>query len=294
MDTLIPSEVFEQGGFGSDGKIVAGPSPPRKSVPLLARGAYRGGATLRSPKSSTAAMLGKRVAEKLRLEANAVKRKTQFALSDEAAEPAAMLAEDAREELPPGEGQLRLDMAAAAAPPASPDPPRPEEPAGPPRPAGLEERVRRLEDILADLQHTRTDIQETPSLPLPELPAPERPPLSPDDVQLPPPAGTPWLSPGLFPSPRWLPIEMLAEFRAMIRMYLDPRYRLTWQTRLLPALILVAMFLSWLTFAHLTLIGFLLDRIVFLVLAYALFKVLTREATRYRMTSPDIPSSMRL
>ena len=42
------------------------------------------------------------------------------------------------------------------------------------------------------------------------------------------------------------------------------------------------------------LIGFLLDRAIFLVLAYALFKVLTREATRYRMTSPDIPPSMRL
>lgn len=239
-------------------------------------------------------MLGKWVAEKLRVEANVVNRKTQFALSDAAAEPAAMLAEDAREEAPPGEGQLLLDTAAAATPTASPEPPPPEEPVGPPRPAGLEERVRRLEDILADLQHTRTDIQERPSLPPPELPAPERPPLSPDDVQLPPPPDTPWLSPGLFPSQRWLPIEMLAEFRAMIRMYIDPRYRLTWQTRLLPALILVAMFLSWLTFAHLTLIGFLLDRIVFLVLAYALFKVLTREATRYRMNSPDIPPSMRL
>ena len=65
-------------------------------------------------------------------------------------------------------------------------------------------------------------------------------------------------------------------------------YRLTWQTRLLPPLILFGMFLSWL------LLPSLVDRALMLVLAYVLFKVLTREATRYRMTSPDIPPSMRL
>ena len=41
-------------------------------------------------------------------------------------------------------------------------------------------------------------------------------------------------------------------------------------------------------------VGFLFDRVFFLVLAYMLFKVLIREATRYRMTSPDLPPSLRL
>jgi hypothetical protein len=200
-----------------------------------------------------------------------VAKKTQLALLSEAGEPEASPAENGRE-LPPGPVQ----------PPAPFPPPE------------LEERVRRLEDILAGMQHSSTAIQETPPQPPPEAPAPELPPVPPDAVQRTPPATPPWLSSGLFPSHRWLPFEMLAEFRAMIRMYLDPRYRLTWQTRLLPPVILFGMFLSWFLVSGIAVIGFLLDRALFLVLAYALFKVLTREATRYRMTSPDIPPSMRL
>jgi hypothetical protein len=210
-------------------------------------------------------MLGKWVGEQAAGARTAVAKKTQLALVGQAEEPEASPAENDRE-LPP-----------------VPSPP-PE----------LEERVRRLEDILAGMQHSPSGIQETPPQLPPEAPAPELPPVPPDAVPLPSPASPPWLSPGLFPSHRWLPFEMLAEFRAMIRMYLDPRYRLTWQTRLLPPVILFGMFLSWWLFTSIAVIGFLLDRAIFLVLAYALFKVLTREATRYRMTSPDIPPSMRL
>jgi hypothetical protein len=204
-----------------------------------------------------------------------VAKKTQFALPDQAAEPETSPVENGRE------------------PPPGPDQPPAEAPVQPP-PLGLEERVRRLEDILAGMQYGHTAIQETPPQLSPDAPPPELPPVPSDGVQLPPSAATPWLSPGMFPSQRWLPFEILAEFRAMIRMYLDPRYRLTWQTRLLPLLILLGMFLSWLLISGIAVIGFLLDRAIFLVLAYALFKVLTREATRYRMTSPDIPPSMRL
>src|SRR5205085_10915326 len=93
---------------------------------------------------------------------------------------------------------------------------------------------------------------------------------------------------------RWLPFELLSEMRAMLRMYLDPRYRLTWQTRVLPPVFLFGMFLSWLLISGIPVVGFLFDRILFLVLAYMLFKVLMREATRYRMTSPDLPPSLRL
>src|SRR5205085_1303763 len=84
---------------------------------------------------------------------------------------------------------------------------------------------------------------------------------------------------------RWLPFELLSEMRAMLRMYLDPRYRLTWQTRVLPAVFLFGMFLSWLLISGIPVVGFLFDRILFLVLAYMLFKVLMREATRHPM--PD-------
>src|SRR5207248_10819663 len=93
---------------------------------------------------------------------------------------------------------------------------------------------------------------------------------------------------------RWLPFELVAEMRVMARMYLDPRYRLTWQTRVLPPVFLFGMFLSWLLISGIPVVGFLFDRVFFLVLAYMLFKVLIREATRYRMTSPDLPPSLRL
>src|SRR5262249_53965215 len=93
---------------------------------------------------------------------------------------------------------------------------------------------------------------------------------------------------------RWLPFELLAEMRVMLRMYLDPRYRLTWQTRVLPPVFLLGMFLSWWIIGAIPVVGFLFDRALFLVLAYMLFKVLIREATRYRMISPDLPPTLRL
>lgn len=214
----------------------------------------------------------------------AVAKKTQLALPEQAAESLAS---------PPLPPEEREEGARPAENGREPSPGQEPPPATLP-PLGLEERVRRLEDILAGMHPTA--IREAPPPPATEAAgaaAADLPPASSDGVQLPPPASTPWLSPGMFPSHRWLPFEMMAEFRAMVRMYLDPRYRLTWQTRLVPPLILFGMFLSWWMFTAIPL-GFLFDRVVFLVLAYALFKLLTREATRYRMTSPDLPPSMRL
>ncbi len=161
----------------------------------------------------------------------------------------------------------------------------------------LEERVRRLEDIVAASQLFPNAIQPVGNEPAPNeqtsladflasaaqyLPAqPEGPPANPEA-----PAGE--------RTQRWLPFELLAEMRVMVRMYLDPRYRLTWQTRVLPSVVLFGMFLSWLLISGIPVVGFLFDRILFLVLSYILFKVLLREATRYRMTSPDLPPTLRL
>jgi hypothetical protein len=164
----------------------------------------------------------------------------------------------------------------------------------------LEDRVRRLEDVVATLQLSPHAIQAAPG----ELtPPPHDQPSLADFIasaaqHLPSqPESAPPADPGMPASERtqrWLPFELLAEMRVMVRMYLDPRYRLTWQTRVLPPLVLFGMFLSWLLISGIPVVGFLFDRVFFLVLAYMLFKVLIREATRYRMTSPDLPPSLRL
>src|SRR5215470_16069150 len=93
------------------------------------------------------AMLGKWVGGQAAGARTAVAKKTQLGLLSEAGEPEASPAENGRE-LPPGQVQ----------PPAPPPPPE------------LEERVRRLEDILAGMQHSPTAIQEAPPQP-PEAPA---------------------------------------------------------------------------------------------------------------------------
>jgi hypothetical protein len=94
----------------------------------------------------------------------------------------------------------------------------------------------------------------------------------------------------------WLLWEGLAEARAIWRMYLDPRYRLSWFARIVPAVLVCAILSSgfWNPLAHLFVVGGLLDKVVDLVLAFALFKVLGHEARRYRETAPDLPPSLRL
>lgn len=199
------------------------------------------------------------------------KRKTQLAPPDEGWEPGDPRAEEAPESVPRNGAPASPDAAPILAQGTSVERSLVQT---------LEDRIRRLEDVLAAL-HTQTAIQEPPSS---SGAAAIEHPLPAFETALPP-ANWP---PAAFPSQRWLPFEMLAEIRAMIRMYFDPRYRLTWQTRLLPPLILLGMFLSY------WILPFLIDRPVFLALAYVLFKVLTREATRYRITSPDLPPSLRL
>jgi hypothetical protein len=100
----------------------------------------------------------------------------------------------------------------------------------------------------------------------------------------------------------WLLFEVYAELRAMVRMYVDPRFRLTWQARLLPLVLLVAIATSglwlpgndFLNKITLNIVGTLYEKVVDLALAFVLFKVLHREVSRYRQSSPDLPPSLRL
>jgi hypothetical protein len=92
-------------------------------------------------------------------------------------------------------------------------------------------------------------------------------------------------------------LEILNDFRAMLRLGVDPRYRLTWLGRLVPLLFLVCLFLgdvypiswvfpwTWLTF------GWIIHRAVVLILGFIAFKVLLAEVHRYREQVADAPGN---
>lgn len=85
--------------------------------------------------------------------------------------------------------------------------------------------------------------------------------------------------------PRFL-LDSIAELRAMVRMYVDPRYRLSWSARVLP-FVLLALFVTsklWIPFQILMpdIVVFLLMKAIDLVLAFLLYKILSREARWYR------------
>jgi hypothetical protein len=176
----------------------------------------------------------------------------------------------------------------------------------------LEERICRLEKALARLQEMRAREGRG-----------EAPP--PDAIQSDSPAARPASGRGLLhemgkrvfgsagsapltpnPSPprgeggktgrRWLLWETIAEARVIVRMILDPRYRLSWSGRIVPLVLLgmIATSWWWVPGTSLLLFGTLLNKAVDLVLAFAFFKVLGQEARRYRETSPDLPPHLRL
>jgi hypothetical protein len=88
----------------------------------------------------------------------------------------------------------------------------------------------------------------------------------------------------------WLVVDCYTEFRSMFRMFFDRRYRLTWQTKLYPPLLILLMVLSWWMVGSIPIVGTWLDKIVALVLAFFLYKILSREAQRYREICPHLPT----
>lgn len=89
----------------------------------------------------------------------------------------------------------------------------------------------------------------------------------------------------------WLLFDLYAEARASIRMFFDPGYRTTWQVRVFPPVLLVAILTSWIWLPGTTLLPgslmMLVDKTVDLVLAFVGFKILSREARRYRESKAD-------
>jgi hypothetical protein len=78
-------------------------------------------------------------------------------------------------------------------------------------------------------------------------------------------------------------VEICREAVAIFRMFFDLHYKVAWSTRLLTIILLPAILLSawWAPLAHLPVVGEIVDKLVDLVLAFVMFKALSREARRY-------------
>lgn len=183
----------------------------------------------------------------------------------------------------------------------------------------LEERVRRLEDALAQLQEHRggdnrivaRPAEASPAAPK-TVPAASSPPASvaglfdmgkrmlgvAADAVAQAPASLPASAPpsSLRGRSLWLLWDTWAEARAIVRMFVDPRYHLPWSARILPLLLLAAIVTSyyWVPGTTIPLLGSWINKVVDLLLAFLLFKWLSHEARRYRQTSPDLPPNLRL
>jgi hypothetical protein len=95
----------------------------------------------------------------------------------------------------------------------------------------------------------------------------------------------------------WLVHDVYEEGRAIVRMFLDRRYRPTWQGKFVPLALLFAILTSWIwlpgTSILPTTLMVIVDKIVDLLLAFCAFKVLSREAKRYRAALAEMPGDLR-
>lgn len=157
---------------------------------------------------------------------------------------------------------------------------------------GLAERMHRLEGEVAELRHTMSELAEivvgdirerresavAVSAPMSDLPIP--PSLVP--------GGESTLKAVNALRRPWLLFDLLREVAATVRMYMDPRYRVRRATQLMVPLILVLLGLNYLLFNVLIIqvpvVSPVLERVIGILLAVLLYKVLMREVARYRQT----------
>jgi hypothetical protein len=80
----------------------------------------------------------------------------------------------------------------------------------------------------------------------------------------------------------WLVTQVADEFRLIFRMYFDPRYRLSRVAQFGVPIVLALMVLNYFFVASLPVVGFLFERLLLIVLAVVLYRILAREVVRYR------------
>jgi len=169
-----------------------------------------------------------------------------------------------------------------------------EDPAGPPPGTGLDlaDRMHHLESEVAELRHTLSeladivvgDIRERREASLAVSAAVP-------DLLIPPalvPGGEATLKAVNALRRPWLLFDLLRDVGATVRMYMDPRYRVRRATQLMVPFILLLFGLNYLVFNHTILdipvFRHICERLVEIVLAVLLYKVLMREVARYRQT----------
>lgn len=79
----------------------------------------------------------------------------------------------------------------------------------------------------------------------------------------------------------WSWIPLLNEFRLMFWMYFDARYRLSRMAQFGVPIVIALMVLNYFFIGFAPLIGFIVERIILVMLAVVLYKILAREAVRY-------------
>lgn len=99
-----------------------------------------------------------------------------------------------------------------------------------------------------------------------------------------PPLATPVAVEQALGSQQWLVLEAYHDIRAIGKMFVDRRYRVRWSTWVVPIGVVAVMLLSWMILGSIWIVGPWLDKVVDLVLAFLAYKVLVREAQRYRAT----------
>jgi hypothetical protein len=203
----------------------------------------------------------------------------------------ARLADDGGPPSPPTEAIIEREAGAA-----------PESPTA----LSLEQRVQHLEEVVRWLQDRRPSQPRPAPSPIALTPPPTAVQLDvnkrPQAPAAPVATAVPVSMPGIVHSVTrgsvmWLLWDTWAEARAIVRMFVDPRYPLPWSARALPLVLLAAILTSryWVPFASIPFLGdWLLVKLVDLLLAFLLFKWLGHEARRYRQTSPDLPANLRL
>jgi hypothetical protein len=181
--------------------------------------------------------------------------------------------------------------------------------------AALEQRVHRLEDAIASLQDTRpleervfervadridqTSQSVRSSVDVMPEAGPRVLPTLPVSINVEPPA--PVAIP-VIAQPRFslrdttILYDAYVEFRCILRMYFDPRYRMSWMARIVPLALLAVFVVSYymLPGSSFPAVGWIWNKVFDVVILFVAFKIISREVRTYRQMSPDLPPSWRL
>jgi hypothetical protein len=152
----------------------------------------------------------------------------------------------------------------------------------------LEQRVHRLEDAVAAFEDThqleeRVVARVTDRLQRnPPLPGETRDSLLVEGRRLLPALVSPPVT-----GQSWILVEAYRDVRAIFRMFVDPRYRVSRGVSLVTLCLCIAIAFSWFWPTVIPIVGGVIAKLFELVLIFFLFKMLTREAKRYRAMIPE-------